>query len=147
MLHPQEVGKVLQDKATRVRREYAHSINGAISPNFVSWDAESLTYTCSFEIKPEYANPMGILHGGLTAYMLDTAMGHLCSAYAETLTPTITMNVSYMLPVPIDCPLFIRATLNRMGSTVAYLTATAFNQDSPQKPLVSASGAYMVARK
>lgn len=147
MLHPQEVGKFLQEKALRVTEEYAHTINGAIAPNFISWDAESLTYTCSFEIKPEYANPMGILHGGLTAYMLDTAMGHLCSAYAETMTPTITMNVSYMLPVPIDRPLFIHATLNRIGSTVAYLSATAFNQDAPQRPLASATGAYMVARK
>lgn len=147
VLQPQEVGKVLQQKAQVVKKNLSHTINGAIAPKFESWDEDTLTYLCSFEIKPEYANPMGVLHGGLTAYMLDTAMGHLSSACAETMTPTITMNVSYLLPIPIDQPLFVQATINRMGSNVAYLTATAFNSEAPHKLLATATGAYMLVKK
>lgn len=53
----------------------------------------------SYQPRPEFANPMGHLQGGMLCSMLDDAMG-LFAIIAQEGTPsaTITMNVSFLRP-------------------------------------------------
>ncbi|HLN17681.1 MAG TPA: PaaI family thioesterase [Acidimicrobiales bacterium] len=56
------------------------------------------------ETCPDFGNPMGTLHGGIAATMLDSAMG---CAVLSALGPgvgytTIDLAVKYLRPVPLD---------------------------------------------
>ena len=53
---------------------------------------------------PQFANPQGGLHGGITATLLDSAMG--CAVLSQ-LPPdvgytTVDLSVTYLRPVPLD---------------------------------------------
>jgi len=92
-------------------------------------------------------NPANILHGGLTAMMLDTTMGTLSRCYVrgEGITPTITMEVSYLLPIPIGSTLHVRAHASHTGRAVNNLTAEAWVASTPGKLAATASGAFYSA--
>ena len=63
--------------------------------------AGSLLFACRTE--QSMSNPMGIVHGGVTASLVDTCMGVACTAQSGGLpTPTVTMTVNYARPVPLD---------------------------------------------
>lgn len=54
--------------------------------------------------RPEFANPLGTLHGGLPATLLDSAMG--CAVHstlpAGTGYTTVDLNVTYLRPGALD---------------------------------------------
>ena len=126
-----------------VREELSDTINGWMPPIFESCDAQSGTYTCSFAMRREYANPGGALHGGLTGVLFDTAMGHLSHYYSGHMTPTISLNLAYLRPMPVDRPIFIRSHMDKPGSLVNYISAVAYTADAPDKILATASGVYL----
>ena len=60
--------------------------------------------TMSLHTRPEFANPLGTLHGGICATLLDSAMG---SAVHTTLEAgvsygTLELKVNYIRSVPVD---------------------------------------------
>lgn len=140
----QQMEETLRGNAEMVSTLYAGTINGWLAPHFESCDYAARSYTCSFIMRKEYANPSGVaLHGGLTGVLFDTAMGHLARFYSKCMTPTISMNVSYLRPVPVDRPIFVRAHMDKPGTTMHYLSAEAFTADAPDKILATASGVYL----
>lgn len=78
--------------------------------------------------------------------IFDTAMGHLSALYAGGMTPTVTMNISYLRPVPVDGPVLVRSRLDKPGQTINYISAEAFTASAPEKILATASGAYLALR-
>ena len=60
-------------------------------PRFVDCDGPRLQLELAFDTKPWMSNPMGVVHGGVTAILMDTAMGILCCCLCASSTPTITM--------------------------------------------------------
>ena len=114
----------------QVQEEQAGTINSWLCPHFESCDPEGRIYTCSFALRKEYANPGGTLHGGLVGVIFDTAMGHLSALYAGGMTPTVTMNISYLRPVPVDGPVLVRSRLDKPGPRPA---------DPPYPPPVHAA--------
>ena len=130
----------------QVQEEQAGTINSWLCPHFESCDPEGRIYTCSFALRKEYANPGGTLHGGLVGVIFDTAMGHLSALYAGGMTPTVTMNISYLRPVPVDGPVLVRSRLDKPGQTINYISAEAFTASAPEKILAPASGAYLALR-
>lgn len=140
----QQMEDALRGSAEQVAAQFFGTINSWLAPRFESCDAAAATYTCSFAMRREYANPSGVvLHGGLTAVLFDTAMGHLAHFYSGCMTPTISMNLSYLRSVPVDRPIFIRSHMDKPGSTVHYLSAEAFTADAPDKILATATGVYL----
>jgi len=65
-------------------------------------EAGTVTFVC--EASPRFANPMGTVHGGIIATLLDSAMG--CAV--QTLQPegtaytTLSLEVKYLRPVTVD---------------------------------------------
>jgi len=93
------------------------------------------------------ANPNRVLHGGITAAILDTAMGTLCSVlYEGGFTPTVTMTINYALPVPLESDILVRVRASYTGGTNAQLLAELYLPDAPDTVLASASGVYHTAR-
>jgi len=119
-------------------------INYMIRLTFVSCDYEKKEIVLS--VKPEkwMTNPYGIIHGGISATILDTALGVLCRYYARgKMTPSMSLNLSYIDMVWPDKPVYAVAHLSRVGSKVNYGSAYLYSED-PNKHLVEASGTYFV---
>jgi uncharacterized protein (TIGR00369 family) len=58
----------------------------------------------SLRTRPDFANPHGVLHGGITATLLDSAMA---LAVLSALPPggqstTVDLGVTFLRPVPVD---------------------------------------------
>lgn len=72
--------------------------------------------------RPAFGNPMGGLHGGITATLLDSAMG--CAVFsvlpADTAYTTVDLNISYLRPVPLDgTRLWAHGDVVHHGRTIA----------------------------
>lgn len=100
-----------------------------------------------YHTQPWMTNPNHTLHGGMIAAMLDTFMGTLCCALCEGgFTPTVSMNVNYALPVPLDTDVLVRVRASYNGSTNAQLWAELCLPDAPDTLLATATGVYHTAR-
>lgn len=107
--------------------------------------AGTVLYACRTD--PSMANPLGIVHGGVTAALVDTCMGVACSAQCGgAATPTVTMTVNYARPVPLDAELRVRTRTVRVGTASGQLWAEVSLAERPDEPLVTASGVYAIRR-
>lgn len=107
--------------------------------------AGSLLFACRTDAS--MSNPLGIVHGGITASLVDTCMGVTCAAQCGgAATPTITMTVNYALPVPLDAEIRVRTRTIRVGTTSGQLSAEVFLAGRPEEILVAATGVYAIRR-
>jgi len=126
-----------------VRTELAGTINAAIAPHFVCCDKEKGTYTIAYETADWMRNPNGVAHGGIIAAMLDNAMGVVNHIHApHKATATISMEVSYVLPVPLGKPVRVDVRVSRIGRTVAHSSARLYLEEDPKTDLATAAGAF-----
>lgn len=107
--------------------------------------AGSLLFACRTDAS--MSNPLGIVHGGVTASLVDTCMGVTCAAQCGgAATPTITMTVNYALPVPLDAEIRVRTRTIRVGTASGQLSAEVFLAGRPEEILVTATGVYAIRR-
>ena len=107
--------------------------------------AGSLLFACHTD--QSMSNPMGIVHGGITAALLDTCMGVTCSAQCgRAATPTVTLTVNYVRPVPLDAQLRVRTRTVRIGRTTGQLSAEVSPADHPEEILATATGVFSIRR-
>ena len=122
------------------------SYSCAIQPHFESCDFEKKTLLVSVQVEPFMRNTNRVMHGGAVATAMDTIMGSLTYYMCgEHLTPTINMNVSYERPIPLGTCLMVETTCLSCGRTMAYATARAWVEGTPEKTVASASGTYYTA--
>jgi uncharacterized protein (TIGR00369 family) len=83
-----------------------------------------------FDGKPEFLNPVGNIHGGILAAMLDDTMGPLVVAVTnlELFPATINLNVSFIRPVRPG-PICATAVITNMGKQLVFLEAQLFDAD------------------
>jgi uncharacterized protein (TIGR00369 family) len=78
-----------------------------------------------FEVRPEMANPTGLLHGGMQCAMLDDSIGVACATLGhEGFMLTIDIHVDYIGKVRVGEPVSVEATIVREGSRVVHAQAT-----------------------
>lgn len=105
----------------------------------------SLLFSCRTD--RSMSNPISIVHGGVTASLVDTCMGVTCAVHCgNTVTPTVTMTVNYARPIPLDADIRVRARTVRYGATSGQMTSEVFLADHPEEILVTASGVYSIKR-
>jgi uncharacterized protein (TIGR00369 family) len=80
----------------------AVGVGGLLGMEMETVEPGSVTFTV--RTRPDFANPSGTLHGGITATLLDSAMA--CAVLSE-LPPdvgstTVDLSVTYLRPVPLD---------------------------------------------
>lgn len=116
-------------------------------PTLESCDGSERSACFRFYTFDWMANPNGVLHGGMAASMLDSAMGILClSCYEGNFTSTISMTVNYARPIPLDTDVLIRAKAAYTGGTSAQMTAEMYLPHQPDTLLATATGVYYTAR-
>lgn len=65
-------------------------------------EAGTVTFVC--EADPRFANPMGTVHGGIIATLLDSALGCAVQSVlpADAAYTTLSLEVKYLRPVTVD---------------------------------------------
>ena len=111
-------------------------------PRFVDCDGPRLQLALAFDTKPWMSNPMGVVHGGVTAILMDTAMGILCCCLCGSSTPTISMTLNYPRPIPLNATVHIRSQLVVFGRTSSQVQAELFLPEAPDRVLAFATGVY-----
>lgn len=110
-----------------------------------SGPAGSLLFACHTDAS--MSNPLGIVHGGVTASLVDTCMGVTCTAQCGgSPTPTVTMTINYARPVPLDADVLVRTRTVRVGNTSGQMSAEVFLAKNPEEILVTATGVYAIRR-
>lgn len=129
--------------------ENKNAMVGMMGLQFISCDWDRKSLTLALDPAPWMANPMGIMHGGLIASAMDSAMGTLSYFYAGSgkRTPTVTMQTSYLRPVPLDHKIYIRARLSSAGRTLIHLTCELWADREDGRLCATSTGAYFCTEK
>lgn len=130
------------------REHFGGTFNGMLGAEFVSCDYETKTLRVAMDTQDWMTNPSQMVHGGVTASLLDFTMG-LLARYCGTgyMTPTISMEVSYLRPAPLNRRIYVEAQATMAGFTICHATAKAWAEGTPEKPIATASGAYYITRR
>ena len=105
-------------------------------------DGPSGSLTLGYATRPWMANVWGVVHGGVTAALVDSCMGITCGIQCGLITPTISMTINYARPVPLDASIVVRTRTVRCGATAGHIEAEVYPAGQPETLLVTASGAY-----
>ena len=111
-------------------------------PSLLSYDEATMTMELAFDTLPWMAIPNGVVHGGIVASMIDNAMGMVSFIQKEFPNPTVSMNVNYIRPVPVNTTVVVRTRVLSYGKSSAHITAELFHPDRPDHILISATGVY-----
>lgn len=95
-----------------------------------SHDSVAGVLRVSFPTKPEYANPGGVVMGGIVSAFLDDCMGPLVVAQTGgTKFPSSTdLHTQFFKGLPIGPPCVVEARIDRLGRNVAFTSAVVMNE-------------------
>ncbi|KAL7829469.1 hypothetical protein AOLI_G00303540 [Acnodon oligacanthus] len=84
---------------------------------------------CEMKVAEEHTNRLGMLHGGLTATLVD-AISTTAIMYSERATPgvSVDMNITYMNAARIGEDVLITAQVLKEGRTLAFATVDLINK-------------------
>lgn len=133
-----KIEKLLSDGAEKRKS----TIAGMIEPRFLGCDSAAASTTIGFPGKPWELNPNGVIHGGVIATMMDTAMGISTIVLVDTLTPTIDLHVSYLRPCPADGVLAVRSTISMAGGSIVHVRGEMYDTRDPETLIATASGTF-----
>lgn len=91
---------------------------------------EEGSLTVEFVVREEMTNPGKILHGGISASMMDDVMGMtVFSLGRETFYSTINLSVDYLLPAKVGDVIYVKSKVIRAGKTVINMECEVRNSD------------------
>lgn len=99
-------------------------------PPFSKWlngriiSAQRGAIEVEFDVRPEMANPTGLLHGGVQCSMMDDVIGMTCATLGyEGLLLSISLHADYLGKVPVGETIRVTATIQREGRNIVYAHA------------------------
>ena len=138
----EEMGNRIRRWMKQIGNEKPGSFACNLPARFVTCDVTTGTAEYVFHTSSCMENPWGVTHGGVLAMALDWAMGITSRAMLdEADTPTISMQIDYLHPVPLDCDMVIKVEVDHAGRTISHLQAKAY-VEGRSECCVSASGHY-----
>lgn len=93
---------------------------------FLTFDAAAKRLRVRFPVRPEFANPMGYMQGGLIVGAIDNTVGPLTFLVAP---PSVTtqMNTSYIRPITPDLSHFeVEAVLTEQTRRLLFVDAVVY---------------------
>ena len=119
------------------------TFNGVMGMSLYSCDFASRQVVFQVDTDSWMQNPGRVVHGGISAAMLDMTMGALCRYFTGgSLAPTVSMQVNYLRAMPVHETILVRAELCKLGRSLCYTTGTAWVKGAEDAPLCTASGVY-----
>ena len=94
-----------------------------------SHDPAAAILRVRFPTRPDYANPGGVVMGGIVTAMLDDTMGPLVAAQTGGLKfPSSTdLHTQFFKGVPIGPPCLVEARIDKLGRSIAFTSAVLMN--------------------
>jgi len=127
---PVEITKEDYD-AGRIGRDFAVPPCAAhLNARFESHDAAASVLRISFLPRPEFANPGGTVQGGFITAMMDDTMGPvvLAATGGEKVPVTCDLHTTYFASPKIGERCYVEAKVERLGKSIAFTSATMFNE-------------------
>ena len=104
---------------------FAHWLNVKV----ISVEEKAVKF--EFEIRKEMTNPVGMLHGGVTAGMIDDC---ICVNFMvlglEKFYPTINLYIDYFNPVFENQTVIVTTKLEKLGKTIINIKAEVINKNT-----------------
>ena len=131
-----------------VKQNCDGTFNAMFNARLESCDYENRTVVLAVDTVNWMTNPNDMLHGGISASLLDFTMGLLCRyCSGGYMTPTVTMNVSYLRPGPIHKTVYIKAEVIHLGASVCNATGCLWAEGAPEKLIATSTGTYYVSAR
>ncbi|MDF3141936.1 MULTISPECIES: PaaI family thioesterase [unclassified Streptomyces] len=109
-------------------------------PLHITPEADGLVGHCTLGIAHE--GPPGYGHGGMSAMLLDELMGRACAA-AGMAGLTVSLQMRYHRPVPLETPLRVLARVTGTGDRKIFVSGSITTRTDPDAPLVTADGVFV----
>ena len=117
------VQSFIGQKFTESPSPFAHWLNGTVV------EVEKNSVTFQFTVRKEMTNPVGTLHGGVIAAMIDDCMGVTFFVMGlEYFYPTINLNVDYFNPIGEGKTVFVRTQVVKQGKTIINMKAEVLSE-------------------
>ena len=112
---------------------------------FEDFDAERGTLRVAYELDERFTNPIGTIHGGAIAAMLDNVIGPVIVAHlaADCFAPTLELKTSY-LRAAAPGRFMAEGQLLRLGRSVAFAEGRLFDSQGRLLATASATAAITV---
>ncbi|RZJ73110.1 MAG: PaaI family thioesterase [Flavobacterium sp.] len=83
-----------------------------------------------YEVRPEMTNPFGTLHGGVTAAIIDDAIGATLIEFEEPFFyVSINLNVDYFANAKAGEKIIAETSVNKKGKTIVNAQCEIWNSD------------------
>lgn len=82
------------------------------------------------QIRPEMTNPFGTLHGGVTAAIIDDAIGATLISFGEPFFyVTVNLNIDYFANARQGETILAETAINKKGKTIVNAECAIWNED------------------
>ena len=145
-LHDQAgMERAFRDYFRQVAQATPRALNAMLEAELVRCDFAEQSLVLGLELQPWMTNPGGILHGGVTASLLDLAMG-LLSRYVSggVMTPTIDLNIKYLRSATVPGRLCVGGRITKRGRTFVHAESALWLPGQEDRLLAAAEGIYCV---
>lgn len=91
-------------------------------------------------------NPMGTLHGGISATILDHAMGSVafCMVADYGIAPAVQLQVQYHRPMAAGKNILVHIKTISVTKSLIHFYAEAYHEELPEKVCISGNGTYFI---
>lgn len=120
--------KTLEGKyLSSVESQIMNPVTEWLNPKLISIDDKRME--CEFEVRPEMADPLGILHGSIRAAMLCDILGILANHPGKEVSAITTgMNIAFIGKAFVGEKVRVIAKIVNKGGSLVYMSGEILNE-------------------
>ncbi len=138
------IQEAVRDRIRIIREGGPDSIAAMMDFQLLGYDGEREEYLLRCKTLPCMRNMNGTLHGGLSATILDQAMGLLSHSVkpGEGIAPTVQLQVTYHRPLIPGVDVLVKVKVLSVTRSLIHITSEAYSLDATDKLCLSGSGVF-----
>lgn len=139
----QEVFLALAKRVLCRRTSNEDTIMEMMKMELVDCSYREKSVTLRFPVMSWQINPIGTMHGGISATAADDTGGLLTQMVTMTgVTPTVYLNTSYLSPVKLGDDLIVKARIERAGKRLIHVHVEGWSEATGEMA-IAAMATYM----